>query len=745
MKNRILFILSLVWALAVTSSCKDDDKTDDDAIFNEPKNETFSHLAGDYDISVPGNLAWEAVSYPDWAVPYEDSGEAGTEVKLYVESNVEDTSREDKLVLRLSNNKEIEYNLLQHSSLDDDNNEIATDNRLAVTKGVGYGLDIYGSTSNIAGKYPLRSEIINPIRLQKYLAALNEADAYVDEDRYYSETNNYVGSSTSSVSNKMSIDAGIEAEFSGFKGTLSGSFSNSTETNEKSGYAIREVKHVVGSRYIRSGIMREAMRNGYERIFTDGFISRVNKLLENPTTTRIENFIDSYGTHVVVYGEIGGLIQLSLEMHSTEKITERDISAALEITAGKVLSGGGGVDIKDETKSYASSSKLSYRSYGGTNIINPINPNTTFETAMNSVITKENLDYFVQGLADKSKAVVIGVKLLPLYAIIPDDRVAKIVHDYILNTYQYKMTGNRSLKYAVSGFTEENTYGTLNLPAIDTKLEYYSENVPEISTTERSTIIYSGNSYGVSHDVGFFIGSNTKKPGKLRKKSDGTFVYEPFEEMRDSSQVSQIYVDANGDVKIAKTGSIDDYIQVKFESQKNYYRYDFAVNTGKVYINNSAWDYKDAYTTGNINSFTYYPNGNVMSYIGSVDKSSESIQEINRAIYGGEAFIYITKNDRIPKGSYIKATLSTNKTKKIPMGYGTIGYHSGQLEKTTSLDNYVCVYIENFLIDDETVSTYDFKAPFGKGDDGKALWPEVFVADNSKALKGITTPTPRWQ
>jgi hypothetical protein len=360
---------------------------------------------------------------------------------------------------------------------------------------------------------------------------------------------------------------------------------------------------------------------------------------------------------------------------------------------------------------------------------------------MNSVITKENLDYFVQGLADKSKAVVIGVKLLPLYAIIPDDKVAKIVHDYILNTYQYKMTGNRSLKYAVSGFTEEGTYGALDLPTIDTKLEYYSEHVPEISETELSTIIYSGNSYGVSHDVGFFIGSKTKKPGKLRKKSDGTFVYEPFEEMRDASQVSQIYVDANGDVKIAKTGSIDDYIKVQFES-KNIKRYDFPVNTSNIYSVNDEFANAFAHSyRQEKSSFTRF--NDAISYRSEDVSNSSMIKRIAKngwiyLIFKSDTKENIDGSFKIYSSSYNAGTL----TKRQDSMNKSITNDGGKYKIVYKCRIYDYYYFEEFNLFSKDLLTKDINYPFGKNKDGSAVWPEIYLSEEEGAEPTIT---PRWQ
>lgn len=743
--------------LLLLSGCKDEKLVIDPEHPSDILDEQFGCTGAFYDLSIPGALGWTIEAEPDWATPAEDSGDAGSKINLYVESNLEDTDRNGTLSVRLSDGSIIEYSLHQYSSISDDNNAIVNETTLNYTRGVGYGIDVFEDPQLGTSKYATKREVINPNKLLKYLKGIGEQDAYVEENRYYSESSSFVGSSVSTVSNQLSVSAGVEAEFGAFKGSVSAAFGGASTVNENTGYAMKEIKHVVGSRYMRQGVLRDAADKGAD-IFTTSFTNGIKKINGSTSDDELFKFIDNFGTHLIVYGELGGTMQLCLEMHSTEKVTERTIAAALEITAGKAVSGGVNVDISEQTKSFAKDSKISFRSYGGTNILNPIQPGTSFETAMTSVITKDNLEDFVKGLTDetKSSATLIDVKLIPLYSLIPDPAGAERMHDYLLNTYQFDKTDHRSLKYAVSGFHDKvDMWGELYIPEIDTRLEYYSEDVPEISTSERSTIIYSGNSYEMSYDVGFFIGSDSKAPGKLRKMRDGSFRYEPFD--LPASPISEVYVDATGDVKIAPSSKLEDYVSMKFESEEISKGYIFSPDISQVYIEDygigSIYDQMYESTPNSFTRFIVpYSSGGRLFY-----RSPNFDEKFNKEhdLKTGKAYInFVLKSDvrenLVADYKIDYKSIETSAWRQLLFNRSTVDqsivYENGKyklhlkrvfVELNLPYQSYECFGI---TVAGRTFSSND--TPFGLNKDNSPVWPEIYLSYEGN-LHGITTP--RWR
>ena len=133
----------------------------------------------------------------------------------------------------------------------------------------------------------------------------------------------------------------------------------------------------------------------------------------------------------------------------------------------------------------------------------------------------------------------------------------------MINKYQVAKTKLGPLNFAVSGFGDDGVItGEAYIPQIDVKLECYQEKVPEISNDEPSIIIYSGTQDEMNYDRGFFIGSKTLKPGKLRRNREGKYTFEEFEDL-EPGQITELYVTADGDILIAGKPGVA-YSEVKF-------------------------------------------------------------------------------------------------------------------------------------------------------------------------------------
>lgn len=122
------------------------------------------------------------------------------------------------------------------------------------------------------GKYKLLSN--TPLNFKKLIAALSaagESDALYKEENYYSRTESVTGNSTLAIANQLSINAGIEVGISAFKGSVEGGYSKDVANNERVSYAMEEIQHIVGSRYMRAGMLRYLAQNGSD-IFQKTFL-----------------------------------------------------------------------------------------------------------------------------------------------------------------------------------------------------------------------------------------------------------------------------------------------------------------------------------------------------------------------------------------------------------------------------------------------------------------------------------------
>ena len=529
----------------------------------DPQTLELGRWADYYEVEVPGNWAWEVESSPAWATPAENAGEAGTKLSLYVESNAREDDRSDTLKIHVEGEKLFCVALRQEGSLSAEDNGAIEGGCLDYAYGVGFGIDVLAPSS--VGKYNILFDIINPEKLAKALAERGESEAYSEEPQYTSRTDSYVGTTTSSISNQLSVNAGVDVEIAGFKVSVDAAYSSHTASNEKSGYAMQSIKHVTGSRYLRSGMVRSLVQEGVEDIFTADFQYYVDELKGGVTKDKIADLVKYFGTHLVTYGSVGCEMQIAMEMHSTETVKESDLHAALELGV-KAIGGGGSVDMSESEKNISESTKVSLEAYGGDTRAFRIAPNSPFETLLSETLSASALDKWVSDVRKGGAVAIIDIQTIPIYDLIADPAIREAVKDYIVNDYQKQVTGQTPQLYAVSGFDRKDLYyGELYIPEIDVRLEAYSELIPEISATKPSTVVYSGTEGEMSYDCGFFIGSDEVQPGKLRKQRDGSYKFEPFEGL-ERGLVSELYVDASGEVTIApKTLEDGVYTDREFE------------------------------------------------------------------------------------------------------------------------------------------------------------------------------------
>ena len=551
------YIIAIVLTLIATVECREDNPD-----VNLPDNTelTFSSHADLYAVSVEQYDTWEVKSCPKWASPMQETGTKGENISLFVEDNFSEEERKGEMVV-LTDKHEIVYSLTQRSALTEDiNAEIVSDNILYLTYGVGFGVNVLGTPSG--DKYDYAGAIVNPANLTKVLETVGEPDAWCAEDHYYSHTESISGTSTTSLSTQLSVNAGIEVEISAFTGSVSGKFTNTESTNTETAYAMREIKHIVGSRYLRPGILRSLSAANQNSIFAEGFSEIAQIISENPDEKEaIDYLLEAYGTHLIVHGTLGGELELSMEMTSTEKISEMDINAALNMSC-EVVNGDAAFNMTDSEKELMKNTKISLKTYGGNNVYT-LKPGTTFEEAMQKALDAEKLASWVSSIQDKTSLALVEVQLYPIYDLMPNETARNAVREYMINEYQEKKTNNKPLLFAVNGFGDNGVItGEAYIPELDVKLECYQEMVPEISEDEPVIIIYSGTEDEMNYDRGFFIGSKTMKPGKLRRDREGKYSFESFDKLS-AGQVTELYVNATGDITIAGKPGVA-YSEVKF-------------------------------------------------------------------------------------------------------------------------------------------------------------------------------------
>jgi len=522
-------------------------------------------------LNLPDNSAWEVIYTPEWAGPLKTSGQAGESLQIFVETNDELSERTDTIKVLMGNGENVHFPLRQHGNGMDEGFYI-TDKDLKVTCGVGYSTNVFENPTGM--KYQVKAS--SPIKFDKLYAALRAAgedDALYGENLYSSRTESYTGDSSEDISHELSVKAGVEVGISAFKLSVEGAFTQKSSSSTKKVYAIEEVKHVVGDRYLRGGMLRYFAENDGD-IFQATFRNMRNKLAQNPDDkTVMKQIIDRYGTHLITRGVLGGELKLGMELTMSDNISNADIHAALELGV-KVVSLKGEANLSSKEKAIASNTTISLTSYGGNNVYT-IAPGTTFETFQTTVKSYKNLENWVSSIKDGTSLSLIDIETLPIYELMPTEASRIAMRNYIVGDYQtyfYKtVKGDESYMgpklYKINGYASDGNcagYGKIYIPELNLEIEAIRDIFPFLSTEEYSTVIYSGNKGFIDRTRGFFVGSNNRKPAKFRKINN-SYDVEEFSKLGTAS-IDELYVDLTKDLTIYPGGVTDMYKSIEFDN-----------------------------------------------------------------------------------------------------------------------------------------------------------------------------------
>ena len=578
------FVLTLCSLLGIFTAC-DDDVIDQTVPSNNTQKIEFDCDNGFHEITVTSN--WQVESYPSWAAPMEETGDKTEPITLFVETNLDNNIRNGKLVVALSDGSKQKYELMQDSRLSDDNNGhiIIKRKDLQLTYGVGYSVNVFSADDN--NKYTIMAN--TPINFKKLMSSLEEAgesDAIYSQDQYSSRYESITGNSTNAIANQLSVNAGIDVEMSGFKLSVEGGYGKNTSSNEKKVYALEEIQHIVGSRYMRGGMLQYFAEKGID-IFQPSFNEYCDILKNDPNNKpALKGIVDLYGTHIVTYGALGCELKLSMQMKVTEDISEEDIHAALDLSHKAV---GANVDFKmsNKEKNIASNTNISLVTYGGDNVYAPT-LNMDFDTFRKTVKSKENLEKWVSGVTGSKPSLhLIDLQTMPIYELMPTNEARIALRNYIVEDYQKQiyLASDKNYQgpdlYAIGGIplTENfNCSSSIKLPEIDIEIVVERRKHEWLSEDKFTTVIFSGAIGKVDYYKGFFVGSDTRKPSKF-KVVNGKFVLEEFEGLS-TGAIQTLYVDITGDITIYPKGVADYYRTINFDNfthDLSYYNQDFTV------------------------------------------------------------------------------------------------------------------------------------------------------------------------
>ena len=573
-----VFQLSLVVAF---TSCSDDDNNSDSTSQIATENMELTRLNSMVDINIPGDADWQVTANPFWALPMDEKGTAGSKLELFVETNEDEADRTDTVTVATSDGKTYRYVLTQMGTLRDPDNGEALDAYQSPTNGVGYSLNILDNTYANLLKYNVKStSIVNFGKLVKWLKANNEEEAFYYEDRHYSYTENVTGKSTEEIATQLAVNGKITLGLDAFNATVNGAYSSSSSDKSEYSYAMQEIKHIVGARYIRSGLLHSLAKQDVD-IWQTSMKKQLEilKVATDSATIRkaIEKIVNTYGTHIITYAAIGGELRVAMKMKHTERTSDLDIHGALDLASKIVNSEGNNAKYSTEESNIADNTSISLKAYGGNASKFFVSPGSTFKSFQESI--KNNQKAWADGI--ESKPALIEIEAVPLWDIMPTEASRTAMRNYIMKDLQRKKFNDdnySSALYKIQNYfdkdAETEQWGIISLPRINREVHIVRKIVDELSGNddELCTLIFSGTSGKVDYGCGFFVGtdrgSKSQRPAKVRFDDDANVT--SIEPLDINGPVTEVYIDATGDLTLMPKSFSDLYNAVWVTEWKDF-------------------------------------------------------------------------------------------------------------------------------------------------------------------------------
>ena len=418
--------------------------------------------------------------------------------------------------------------------------------------GVGFSYDIKGEW---ASPKSVKVEIFNTDSLIKS-GILATGVAQVELSDY-----TVTGSTISEVSNKLTVKAGVEGSYGGFKGEANASFD--METSESSTYEY-------ASTYFDIQLYRASLSKSPQSLIFDymtddaynainGLKVKTNRGMRNlyPNTREgFQRLISDFGTHVIVEAGLGGRLRRSLQVNTSEITSAYDVKAFAKASYDGVVKAEASVDehFKQSYKENAKAISLTLSVLGG-------DEKLATKVGAEKTFTAENYEAWKESVTKDNMALVNFSEnsLVPLYELV--DREATVEDAGFDGEARYQAL----MKYMTNGSVaaDFSTYkcGTVTefeVPSFDNAKynetlikEIYlggqwvgqvcNEYIPNINRDERVTVVYPVVNNKPRYNMGFFLGDNKgHKPARVSWYGTNVAV-EAYEEL-DYGAATKVYL-----------------------------------------------------------------------------------------------------------------------------------------------------------------------------------------------------------
>lgn len=323
---------------------------------------------------------------------------------------------------------------------------------------------------------------------------------------------------------------------------------------DQQSYGYSSLEKVVASRYLDEGKIESLIRQG-NNIFTDKFSELYQKINASPDISTVDKMIETYGTHYVLYADLGGRLEYTVNFKAKETSKE-SVERYLQYKNGRQTASSSS---ESASHNICSNGGFHFDIYGGT------------EKAVKELVANaDTKDHYGQVNAamlgawlnsikesDMSSVTMMQCHLKPIWQLFTNPSARAMVISCILqkahqaggdlterlqklgldNFYKLEIN-NGMLNFSKDAETSLVKVGYLKgIPKVEISNEY----VPAIRGDRRVSIIYPIYRQQTNIRRGIFVGDDENPPSEVMFSDGGDCYVRPLPGYKAGDRISTLY------------------------------------------------------------------------------------------------------------------------------------------------------------------------------------------------------------
>lgn len=428
MTKRHYHIILAIASSLLFASCQDTILSDDSPIANSTE-ETIAITGEEGIIALPAQLHTSSIEIKD--APFMTITKDG---HLYCEQNDGNETRKGEIIVHT---QEGGIHSLVYSQSPVSRSANSAMRQFYRHHGIGYSYNaVDGEYCNVSD---FRCQVLNRAVIDevqdKTLETLLTVDYGVKletEAKVYSSVIDYVA--------EVNFEASASGNFLCISGTAAKNAAM-FEEGTKDQYILHNKLSTINATYSLSYANVKSLAEKYPKLLTSSFRNALEKLGDGNDAKKLDDFIYTYGTHVVVFASLGASLTLDVQV-DTHKFKNRQYEKSLcEASIASLFKSGSSTENFHETNETLKNSKCNIEVVGGdVSIFDPLIGLTKYDNTNvpSSLVEKWSSSInFDDDDHEKSNVELIDMKVIPICDLIPNQKLADRV--------QARITGNMSL------------------------------------------------------------------------------------------------------------------------------------------------------------------------------------------------------------------------------------------------------------------------------------------------------------